>query len=253
MQLDVNRLRINLQKKRSPQTVKHVLALLKRIINFGVNTGLCQGTGFKIKLPSVNNVRTEYLTPEQLSSLLKAIDKDKDIQAANIMRMALVTGMRRGELFKLQWTDLDFDRGFIHIRDPKGGASQTIPMNEEAKQILETHPRTASIYVFPGRGGRQRTDIKRGVNRIKKAAGLPAHFRPLHGLRHNYASMLANTGKVDMYQLQRLLTHKDHRMTQRYAHLHDEALRRAADLAGTLIKQAAEGNESDQTVRSEGH
>ena len=78
--------------------------------------------------------------------------------------------------------------------------------------------------------------IRHQVNRIKKAAGLPDDFRPLHGLRHVYASMLASSGKVDMYTLQKLLTHKSPQMTQRYAHLRDEALKSASDLAGKLIK-----------------
>jgi integrase len=97
------------------------------------------------------------------------------------------------------------------------------------------HPRTDSPYVFPGRNGGQLQTIRKPVNRIKEAAGLPVDFRPLHGLRHVYASMLASSGKVDMYQLQRLLTHKDFTMTQRYAHLRDDALKRAADVAGEII------------------
>lgn len=58
----------------------------------------------------------------------------------------------------------------------------------------------------------------------------------MHGLRHVYASMLASSGKVDMYQLQKLLTHKDSRMTQRYAHLRDEALKRASGVANDLLR-----------------
>ncbi len=238
IQLDVDRLRIRLSKKLKPQTVKHVLQLLKRIINFGVNKGLCQGSGFKIEMPKVYNLTTEDLTTEQLQSLLKAIDKDKDIEAANLMRMALITGMRRGELFKLKWNDVDFERGFIHIRDPKGGADQRIPLNDAAREVLENHPRSESPFVFPGRWGGQRTEIRTSVNRIRKRAGLPKDFRPLHGLRHVYASMLASSGQVDLYTLQRLLTHKSPQMTQRYAHLRDDTLRRAADLAGELIQQA---------------
>jgi site-specific recombinase XerD len=76
---------------------------------------------------------------------------------------------------------------------------------------------------------------------IRKEAGLPKDFRPLHGLRHVYASMLASSGQVDLYTLQKLLTHKSSVMTQRYAHLRDEALRRASDLAGDLIGQAMNG------------
>ena len=51
--------------------------------------------------------------------------------------------------------------------------------------------------------------------------------------------MLASSGKVDMYTLQKLLTHKDPRMTQRYAHLRDEALKRASEVAGNIIKDAS--------------
>ena len=52
-----------------------------------------------------------------------------------------------------------------------------------------------------------------------------------------------------MYTLQKLLTHKSPQMTQRYAHLRDETLRRAADLAGTLIEQAMSGKEGNQVFQ----
>jgi integrase len=78
--------------------------------------------------------------------------------------------------------------------------------------------------------------MNKQLSRIKERAGIPKDFRALHGLRHVYASMLASSGKVDMYTLQKLLTHKSPQMTQRYAHLRDETLRKAADLAGDLIE-----------------
>lgn len=239
IQLDVDRLRIKLLKKRKPQTVKHVLALLKRIVSWGVKKGLCEHLGFTMEMPRVHNLKTEDLTPKQLESLLKAINKDSNIQAANLMKLALFTGMRRGELFKLKWEHVDFHRGFILIRDPKGRPDQKIPLNDGARKILENHARSDSPFVFPGRGGRQRTDIKHQVNRIKERAGLPKDFRALHGLRHVYASMLASSGKVDMYTLQKLLTHKSPQMTQRYAHLRDEALKRASTVADEMIQKAA--------------
>lgn len=250
--LDIDRLRVKLQKNMAPGTVKNVLELLRRIINFGINKQLCEGTGFKIKMPAVNNIKTEDLNPEQLTKLLSAIDKDTNIQAANLMRMILFTGMRRSELFRLKWSDIDFDRGFIIIREPKGGVDQQIPLNETTRQILKKHPRhKKSPYVFPGRKGRQRTDIKHQVNRIKKAASLPANFRALHGLRHVYASMLASSGQVDLYTLQKLLTHKSPAMTQRYAHLRDDALKKASNLAGEIVtdletktKETAEKSDS---------
>jgi integrase len=53
--------------------------------------------------------------------------------------------------------------------------------------------------------------------------------------------MLASSGKVDMYTLQKLLTHKPPQMTQRYAHLRDEALKQASNLMGELVEKAITG------------
>ncbi|MFA7013713.1 MAG: site-specific integrase [Desulfobacterales bacterium] len=203
-------------------------------------------------MPALNNEKTEDLTPEQLSSLLAAMNESENQDAADMMRLALYTGMRRGEIFRLKWADIDFERGFIRLRDPKGGRDEQIPLNSAARQLLETHSRTASEYAFPGRGGGQRTCIKRAVNRIKEAAGLPKSFRAMHGLRHVFASALASSGKVDLYVLQRLLTHKSATMTARYSHLRDEALRGASELAGEIVTEAAEktGAAESQKVAS---
>jgi integrase len=89
-----------------------------------------------------------------------------------------------------------------------------------------------------------KTDLRRRLNRIRDAAGIPKNFRALHGLRHVYASMLASSGQVDMYTLQKLMTHKSPLMTQRYAHLRDETLKRASNLAGTIIQESIDENKS---------
>ncbi len=253
IQLEIDRLRINLLKKKAPQTVKHVLELLRRVTNFGFKKGLSERLTFSIEMPRVSNLKTEDLNPDQLTKLLEVIEKDDHPDAGPMMKMALFTGMRRGEMFKLQWSNVNFDKGFIYLVDPKGGPDQKIPLNDAARELLQSHPKTKSPFVFPGRGGRQRVDIKHAVNQTKKAAGLPKDFRALHGLRHVYASMLASSGQVDMYTLQKLLTHKSPLMTQRYAHLRDEALKKASNLAGELVEQAANGAENDKVVNLEDH
>ena len=241
IRLDVDRLRVKLLKTLKPQTVKHVFGLLKRIVHYGVARQLCQNLNFIVETVKVDNQKTEDLNPEQLKNLLTAIDNSTDIEAGNIMRLALYTGMRRGEMFKLKWNDIDFQRGFIAIRNPKGGISQKIPLNEQARKVLDNHPRTAeNVFVRPD--GEPFTDIRRRVNPIKQAAGIPDDFRALHGLRHSFASMLASSGKVDLYTIQKLLTHKSPVMTQRYAHLRDEALRNASTLAGQIIDAATNSN-----------
>jgi integrase len=242
MPLEIDRLRLRILKDKAPQTLKNTLALMRRLINFGMNRRYCRDLSFHLEMPKVNNLKTEDLSPEQLTALLAAINEDHDIQAGNLMKLALCTGLRKGEMFKLKWEDIDLERGFIHLRDPKSGRDQTIPLNQAARELLANHPRGDSAFVFPGRGGKQRTEIRRPIDRIRKAAELPKDFRPLHGLRHTYASMLASSGQVDLYTLQKLLTHKSAAMTQRYAHLRDDTLRRASDLAGDLIGQAMNGN-----------
>lgn len=241
--LDVDRLRLRLLKKRSPQTVKHVMGLLRRVCRFGAKKGLCAPLSFSIEMPAVDNLKTEDLTPKQLEKLLAVIEAHPSVQARGIMKMALYTGMRASEIFRLQWSDCDFERGFITLRNPKGGRDQVIPMNDAARKLLKNHPKyrsnrgkgPVSPFVFPGKGGRQRATVSRYAQQIRKDAGLPADFRPLHGLRHVYASMLASSGKVDLYTLQKLLTHKSPIMTQRYAHLRDDALKSAANVAGGII------------------
>ena len=244
-QLDVDRLRINLLKTKAPQTVKHVLGLLKRLCNFGVRKQLCQGINFKIEMPRVDNKTTEDLSPDQLKNLLDAIESSSDRTAAVFMKMALFSGMRRGELMKLKWADIDFDRGFIHIKEPKGGVSQSIPINSQLHELLKNHPHL-SEYVFVRDNGLPFTNvINKRVRLIKQKAGIPNNFRPLHGLRHAYASLLASSGQVDMYTLQKLLTHKSPIMTQRYAHLRDETMKRASALAGNIIEQAAKAKDEE--------
>jgi integrase len=245
--LDIDRVRVRLLKKYSPQTVKHILSLLRRILRWGAGRGLVEPIHFEIEFPRVDNQTTEDLSPEQLTRLLEAIEADPHPHAGPLMKLALFTGMRKAELLRLEWRHLDFQGGFIFIEDPKGGRSVSIPMNEAAKELLEKHPETSgSPFVFPGRGGRRWVEIRKPVDRIRKAAKLPPKFRPLHGLRHVYASMLASSGQVDMYTLQKLLTHKSPSVTQRYSHLRDEALRKAAELGPQLIDEARKSLEAQK-------
>jgi integrase len=251
--LDVDRLRLSLLKKLKPGTVLAVLELFRRLVNFGVDRQLCAGLSFKVKMPPVDNLKTEDLNAEQMARLLKVLrgerldddppdaDTSVDPDARDVVYMALFTGMRKGEILKLRWEDVDTRRGFLTIRNPKGGKEATIPLSGPARSVLEGRPRTDDVYIFPGRyiekrkEVRPREGVKRGLDRIRTRAKLPEDFRPMHGLRHVFASHLASSGEVDLYTLQRLLTHKTPTMTQRYAHLRDDTLRRAADLAGRIV------------------
>lgn len=235
-------------KTRKPGTVQRVLTLLRAVLHFGEERGYCQPNPSRLRIKSlhVDDQKTEVMTDDQLSRYLAALDEEPDQDAAAFIRLALVTGMRKGALLALQWDDCDFERGILTLRGEvaKKGRTEYLPMTAATRAILEGVRRSESPYVFPGRAGGKRQDFRRMAWRVKQRAGLPADFRPLHGLRHNFASRLASSGQVDMYTLQKLLTHESPQMTQRYAHLRDEALRRAASLADSLVLQKNEKDES---------
>ncbi|RLC25738.1 MAG: site-specific integrase [Deltaproteobacteria bacterium] len=250
--LDIDRLRLKKLKDKAPATIRNSIELLRRIINFGIKRNRCIGLAFKLELPKVNNETTEDLTQSQLEQLLESIEKDENIDVGNMMLIALYTGMRRGEIFKLQWKYINLKTGFILLKDPKGGPDQKIPINDMAKDLLNSIIKSKSPYVFPGLNGRKRTDTGKAARRIRDNAGLPKDFRPMHGLRHAYASMLASSGKVDMYVLQKLMTHKSPKMTQRYAHLRDEALKDGAGQIDAIFNQQKNVGQGKKVVNMKG-
>ena len=160
------------------------------------------------------------------------------------MRLALYTGVRRGAIFSLRWEDIDFVHRVIRLRGDaaKSGKTTTLPLAENALKLLEElrdNPyRPISDLVFPApRSHGRRTNMPPAfTNRIRQKSGIPPDFRPMHGLRHTFASWLASSGSVSMFELQKLLTHESPEMTRRYAHLMDSALRRAAGVADELFE-----------------
>ena len=247
----------------APATIQRVIVILRAIINWGVLHGHCQAidpSRLQFKAMKVDNIKTEVLTDEELNRFMKALDDEPDQNAAGLLRLALVTGIRKGSLLALQWDDCDFDREIITLRGEaaKKGKTDHIPMSSAAKTILQSIDRTNSQFVFPGKDGNQRKDFRRIARRVKERAELPKDFRPIHGLRHNFASRLASSGQVDMYTLQKLLTHESPLMTQRYAHLADEAMKRAAEIGTktllssvtSVIKEPADTPEMQKKGRS---
>jgi len=233
--LDIERLRHRLRKDgMKPASVRHIVELLRRLANFGMKQGLCEGLKFQIQLPRVNNMKTETLTPEELKRLHEVLmeESNRGNPAAFMVRLTLATGMRRGELFRLQWRDIEDDH--ILLRETKGGIDARIPLNAAARRILDEVPRVLSEFIFPGRGGGQRNNAQKSLTRIKHLAGLPEDFRILHGSRHVYASTGVSNG-IDLYTMQHLLTHKSPAMTQRYAHLANDHLRRASERTSALL------------------
>jgi len=252
---EIDRLKHRTMNGKSDKTISNTLELLRRLVNFGVKRGLCTGPGFVIQLPRVNNQKTEDLNPDQMAKLLEVIDGHIESQTAYrmgscMMKVALLTGIRRGKMFKLKWDDIDWHRRNIRLREPKSGSDEIIPLSSHTAKLLTAIKETSyseNPFVFPGKKG-QLTDIKRQVNHVKAEANLPADFRPLHGLRHVFASMLVSHG-VSLDVVSRLLTHKGQSVTHRYSHIRDDVLLETAELAGKLVEQAAMSNVVQLTER----
>lgn len=148
------------------------------------------------------------------------------------MKFAMYTGLRRGAMLRLMWSNIDFQHGMISLRAPKGIKNQVVPLSEQTFDVFRSFERT-SQFVFPGKRGEQRVEFKYPWHRIRKAAGLPEKFR-FHGLRHNFASYLVSSG-VDLAVVGELLTHKQMSTTKRYAHFWPDVVTQAALRSGEIL------------------
>lgn len=243
--LDIQRIRNNMAGLK-PATIWGALELVRRLSNYGKKTGLTPGLKFTIEMPKRDNEMVQYLDPDEAARLVKTLDAWPSPDVANMLRLAMFSGARRSEIFKLQDRDLDFINRLITLRDPKGGKTVSIPMNPIVEKILrdqmrwrnelENETRKNSPYLFPNGQGGQRTDSN-AVTRIKAKAKLPKDFRIFHGLRHHYAVTLANSGEFTLDMIGELLTHKSAEMTKRYAAYLPESMKKAGDRAAKLLQQ----------------
>lgn len=154
--------------------------------------------------------------------------------------LSMNTGLRRGEVFGLAWSDVDFTHGVLTVRPEtsKDDSERHVPLNDEALDVLR---RWGSQFgtdglVFPGKDGK--------LDNIKKAwQGLLGDakiqdFR-WHDLRHHFASKLVQSG-VSLEIIKDLLGHSDFKLTMRYSHLGpsamSEAVRKLRPVAANVIE-----------------
>lgn len=235
---DVTRFRRDLEQRNlAPASVKFCMSLLAQLLRWGGEQDLIKDPGLRFDYPKFDNQTTECMAPEQLARYWQALDEWPDQHISDYFRVMLLTGIRRRALAAVRWEDLDLNRGFLALRaqTAKSGKAKSIPLPAAAIRIFQAMPDNDSAYVWPDSvGGFQDVGGVYGP-RIREAAGLPKDFRPCHGLRHTFASMLASSGKVDLFTLQQMLTHASPSMTQRYAHLADDTLRRAASVTDDVM------------------
>jgi integrase len=185
--------------------------------------------------------RKRYLSGDELVRLTTALIQHPDRQAANIVRLLLLTGCRRGEALAAKWNDIDLGTGTWTkpASTTKQAADHVAPLSAPARQLLSeiaAKGTDAPEYVFPGHGdGGHRTTIKRNWAQITKAAGITG--LRIHDLRHSFASQLASGG-ASLPLIGALLGHSNPVTTHRYAHLYDDPQRAAVERVGAEVEAA---------------
>lgn len=210
--LDIEKYKSARRKLVGPATVNKELACFKTMFSKAVIWNLATENPVKrVSLFREPPGRVRYLSRDEIDRLLfEAADHLKPI-----IIVALFTGMRKSEILKLTWRDIDFDHRLIYVRNSKNGSAREIPMAREVVAALETLPVTEH-RVFTADGHRPVTSIRTGFeNAVKRAQLQDFSF---HDLRHTFASHLVMNG-VELLTVKELLGHKTLAMTLRYAHL----------------------------------
>jgi len=251
------------KKDKKNTTINRDLAELSALLSHAVHLQVIEKSPFdRLKPLKVDERKmVRYLTDEEESALIQALrDRDQEIrgkrQSANQWRLdrgyeplkdfddgrfvdhiepmillSLNTGLRRGELFQLQWENVDWNKNRLVIEGhtTKNRKTRFLPLVSETLKILwdwMPNPSPDGL-VFPGQDGAPLTDVKKGWRKVMLMANI-SNFR-WHDLRHHFASRLVQT-KADLYRVSQLLGHSSIKVTERYAHLDDAALRETMEL-----------------------
>jgi site-specific recombinase XerD len=226
-------------KGMAPASRNRILMLLKFMFNSaikweveGVVSNPCRGISDLLE----NNKMERFLNSDEAQRLRSAIAESSNPMLGPIVQLLMLTGCRKGEALNAKKTDFDFDRGSWLVPNPKGGKARHIPMNERAVETVKAALLLAQSlnrnfeqteYVFANpRTGLPFEQIYFSWNTARKKAGLD-DLR-MHDLRHSFASAMVNSG-MTLYDVKEILGHANIKTTQRYAHLSNSRLRKAAE------------------------
>lgn len=195
--------------------------------------------------------RDRWLRDDELQRLLAATDQEQDPHARIAIRLLVLTGLRKNELLRLRWSDVDLDRQELRLPQTKSGRPQTRPLPSAAISAINELPRERSQWLFPSPvdPGAPRRDLKRSWNRIRHRAGLTDVT--LHDLRRTCGSYMAQAG-VPLQVIQQVLGHSHPSITRLYARLSSknerEALEQVADRVSAIgtVPTRPPGTDSDQ-------
>jgi len=239
---------LKLNQGLSRRTVQYIHAVIHKSLNQALKWGIvARNVADVAEPPSPQKTTPSSLTPAQVNRLLAAAREDR---LYPLYVLAISTGMRQGELLGLQWGDIDFENGEIHVNhslqlllgkglvltEPKTEASRrSIKIPPIAVEALKTIPNTGG-YVFKTSNGTPFSprNLLRYFHRILEKADLP--MMRFHDLRHTFASLLLNEN-VHPKIVQEMLGHSTISLTlNTYSHLLPERQQEAADKLEKLMR-----------------
>ena len=229
-------------------------------------TGIDRNPADQVEVEHVDDTRKRYLSEEELPRLMVALDErmyrkgTKDINKTNLRLRLLVliavgTGMRRGEIFRLEWRDILYNEGLIVVRAKlKKGMIRHVPLSPELAEEIRRYPAVLGedriLPPEPGAtSGRQRAD--KSFHELLERADI-RDFR-FHDLRHTYAAWYMMSGG-DLYELSKLLGHSNIKMTERYADLARAHIVRTGNVSREIwgkLKPQSERRELEVTAQQE--
>ncbi len=235
----------------TPYTSNRVRALLSKMFSLAVGWGWRSDNPVVGVAPFPETARERWLRLDEIDRLFAALDAHTNQSYANAIRLLLLTGARRSEVLRAEWTQFDLDNGLW--TKPAHTTNQSrlhhVPLSSDALTLLRAMRAAtdgAPRYLFPGRplrqvnkdrplqqGERPLQGIRRFWHEVRSAAGLDGVR--LHDLRHTFASHIVSDG-ASLPIVGQLMGHTQAATTARYAHLAVEALRAASDAFGAKIK-----------------
>jgi integrase len=195
-------------------TLRRQLNLLSHVWNISKDDwGAAIGNNpfTKLPLPRMPSGRIRRLNPDEERKLFGALAQCKNKAVAGVVRFALETGLRRSELLRLRWSNIDLEKAFIYVQDTKNGHPRWIPLTSAANYILEQRGQDGDL-VFPISDNALQLAWQRSIRRASIA---DLHF---HDLRHEALSRWADYLGGDVFKLCQISGHKTLSMVMRYVH-----------------------------------
>lgn len=218
--IDRDTIEEHMPKDVRPATRNRYRALVRAILRAAEREWNWLDRAPALKTEAEPKKRVAFLTREQAEALIAALPEKYRM----VVRFALLTGLRRANVFGLCWENVDLERGtaVVHGDEAKAGQRIVVPLNSAARELLQSLPEPRQGRVW---GEMDRVWANTWESACKRA-GVPG-FR-FHDLRHTWASWHAMAG-TPLSVLQELGGWHSPQMVQRYAHLSPEHLAAAAE------------------------